>query len=434
MPGRLELVADPNAVDRAFSVWHDTVTKHVTRQGRCWWLPDERVMVGNRNDGGRKLMRFVVLSTDPTSRDVTVQSNVPGQYGNENPLSGIGRDAVGRLHPIRQGVPHRNAQSVRIDAQFIERTSLSAVPLRIGAVAAKHSWFCVTLLGVPSRDIGRNIAAFVERCDVARNADTAREAHRDQDRLLDMFGGPENGGETFGQPWMDYGRRRRIQGDVWLALQKLLRAVGRDLGRPRRALGYEVDGEIAIDARHLLLEIRTGTSGSEVYGGGGQLLLYPKHLLRLTPHRHIRLLPGHPTPPVLQALDECGIELQSYGLELTDEAVRVRALHGIPAVVPPVSRRGRSIAHRDRSRRRASGRSIGRCCTGPHVPARRSPPTGAWVRLLVLRGGSPYSRLRPRWPELLRTAGGLPGWADGDLGSVWSVNERSESMRSNDNI
>lgn len=323
MPTTFELLTDRDAIERAFSLWHEAVMEHATWHGRYWWLPDERIVVGNRNDRGSALGDFVVLGTDPACRDVTVQLNMPAQYGNENPLSGVARDAAGRLHLVRQGVLHKNAQSERVDAEFAARTGLVPVRLTIGGREGKRSWFIVTPLELPSREICRNIAAFVERCSVARGADVAAEALQDDERLADLFGEPEQGGETSGQPRMDFNRRRRLQGEVWLALQKLLKADGRDLRKPRHARGYEVDGEIEVGGDRLLLEIKTGTSASEVYGGVGQLLLYPKLLPRLAGHRRILLLPGVPTDPLIEAVGECGIELHRYDLELTDDSVEV---------------------------------------------------------------------------------------------------------------
>lgn len=323
MTATLELMTDPDGITNAFSIWHDAIMEHATWHGRYWWLPDERIVVGNRNDRGRALGQFVVLGTDATCRDVTVQLNVPAQYGNENPLSGIGRDAAGRLHLIRQGVLHQNAQSERVDAQFADRTGLAPIALNVGGRPSKRSWFIVTPLHVSPREMCRNIAAFVERCSVARGADVASEARQDDERLTDLFGDPEQGGETSGQPQMNHNRRRRIQGEVWLVLQKLLKDDGRDLRKPRHARGYEVDGEILVGDDRLLLEIKTGTSASEVYSGVGQLHLYPRLLPRLAGHRRILLLPGAPTKQLVEAVEQCGVELHAYKLEIAEEAVEV---------------------------------------------------------------------------------------------------------------
>lgn len=298
--------------------------KHATWQGRFWWLPEERIVVGNRNDRTvPTLGEFVILCTDPHCEDVTVQLNVPAQYGNEKSLSGIARDSSGRLHLVRQGVLQPNAQSARIDTVFAERTGLVPVDLRVGSKRSKRSWFVVTPLDVPSREICRRVAHFVERCGVARGAVVSAEALDDDQRLDELFGKPEQGGEANGKPTLNLNRRRRIQGEVWLALFELLRVQGRDLKKPRHARGYEVDGEIHVDGQDLLLEIKSGTSASEVYGGVGQLALYPRLLPRLSKHRPILLLPGSPTTPLVEAVQACGIELHRYDLKLKKKRVIV---------------------------------------------------------------------------------------------------------------
>jgi hypothetical protein len=232
-------------------------------------------------------------------------------------------DAEGRLHLVRQGVLHKNARSDRVEGQvFAERTRLSPVDVRVGAAKAKRSWFVVTALDLPSADMRRNIAAFVDLCSLARGAAEAQEAAQDEERLDELFGKDEVGGETTGDPTLKKNHRRRIQGEVWLALQ-VLKADGRDLLKPRRARGYEVDGEIAITMGKLLIEIKTGTSASDVYAGAGQLLLYPKLLPRLKAHRRILLLPGSPTDPLVAALNDCGVELHRYDLAVIGKTVQV---------------------------------------------------------------------------------------------------------------
>lgn len=113
------LLADATELSAAFSIWRSALTEQADWRGDGWWLPEERIVIANRNDRTTpQLGEFVVLGTDPTGANVTVQLNEPQQYGNENPLSGVVRDAEGRLHLVRQGVLHKNAQSDRVDGQL----------------------------------------------------------------------------------------------------------------------------------------------------------------------------------------------------------------------------------------------------------------------------------------------------------------------------
>jgi hypothetical protein len=176
---------------------------------------------------------------------------------------------------------------------------------------------------LPNADIRRNITAFVDLCSLARGRTEAEEANQDEERLSELFGKDEVGGETTGAPTLNENHRRRIQGEVWLALQILLKADRRELLKPRHARGYEVEGEIAVSSGKLLIEIKTGTSAADVYAGVGQLLLYPTLLSRLKAHRRILLLPGRPTEPLAVALKDCGIELYRYNLAVTGKNVQV---------------------------------------------------------------------------------------------------------------
>lgn len=319
------LLTDATEISAAFSIWRSALTEQAIWRGDGWWLPEQRIVIANRNDRtSPQLGEFVVLGTDPTGANVTVQLNEPQQYGNENALSGVVRDAEGRLHLVRQGVLHKNAQSDRVDSQlFSERTRLRPIEVQIGAEKGKRSWFVVTALDLPNADIRRNIGAFVDLCSLARGAEEAQVAAQDDKRLDELFGKDEIGGETTGEWTLNKNRRRRLQGEVWLALKTLLKADGRDLLKPRHARGYEVDGEIATTSGKLLIEIKTGFSASDIYAGVGQLLLYPHLLPRLKTHRRILLLPGKPTSPLVSALKDCGVELHSYKLIVHDRNVQI---------------------------------------------------------------------------------------------------------------
>jgi hypothetical protein len=148
-------------------------------------------------------------------------------------------------------------------------------------------------------------------------------AKHDDERLAELFGKPEQGGIIVGQPTINLNQRRRIQGEVWQALQDLLKADGRKLLKPRHARGYEVDGEIDIQSEKLLVEIKIGSTALDVYTGIGQLILYPKLLPRLSGHRRILLLPGPPREPLVAAIRDCGVELHSFDLRLDGEKVLV---------------------------------------------------------------------------------------------------------------
>lgn len=314
LPMAYELLSNPEQVRAAFRLWHQALLDGSEWQEHGWWLPDQRIAFANRSDRKEPdLGDFVVLGTDPTLADVTVQLNVPQQFGNENARTGILRDDQGRLYLARQAALTENAVSPRIDAPlFLERTRLEPVDVQLDGRDAKRTWILVTPLDVSAEEMRSNIAAFVGYCDLARSGLEAEEAAKDDERLDELFGKDEEGGETVGAPSVNKNVRTRIQGEVWRALQLLLQEDGRRLRKPRHARGYEVDGVIETRGGDLLLEIKTSSSAASVYGGLGQLQLYPKLLPRLEKHRKVLLLPGTPSKPLVKALEAVGVDLHSY--------------------------------------------------------------------------------------------------------------------------
>jgi len=316
MPEPFHLLTDPDQIHEDFAIWRNAMEQHGHKRGSLWWLPEERIYF--RIEGNK-----FRLGLDPTGENWTVELNEPRQ-GTENPLSGLARDSGGRRYFLRQGRLHENAQSARIEtSEFEERTGLRPADVTISGSPAKRSWFIVTPLDGSSTDICRNTAAFVDRCNLARNPDAAVTAKHDYERLTELFGKPEQGGQISGQPIINFNQRRRIQGEVWQELQARLKVDGRDLVKPRHARGFEVDGEIETKAGKLLLEIKTEATAADVYAGIGQLIVYPKLLPRLSGHRCILLLPGSPSGALIKAIGECGIELHRYDLRLDGEEVHV---------------------------------------------------------------------------------------------------------------
>jgi hypothetical protein len=321
-----KLLTGKREIRGAFQIWRDALERHGSWRGNLWWLSEERIVFANREHRSeRKLGKFVVLGTDATGANVTVQLNEPAQRGNENPLSGVARDDKGRLHLVRQGVLHKNTQSTRIfEKQFIARTGLAPIDLTIAGVPAKRAWFLVTGLDASSSEICRNIASFVDACNVARGDERATTAKADAERLEELFGRPEAGGQTSVVPSLGPKKRNRLQGTVWQTLQALLIADGRDLLKPRHPRGYEVDGELSAGNEKILIEIKCTTSASDIYEGLGQLTLYPRLLPRLSGHARILLIPGLPRAALAASVEECGIELHSYDLLIDGSDVTAR--------------------------------------------------------------------------------------------------------------
>lgn len=316
MQESLQLLTNRDQIREAFSIWSNAMEQHGRRHGSIWRLPEGKIYF--RSKGGD-----FKLGLDPAGENWTVELNEPEQ-GTENPLSGLARDSMGRRYLLRQGLLHKNAQSLRIESgEFKERTGLKPADVTIAGKQAKRSWFIVTPLDLPAAEICHNTGAFVDWCGLARDPDAAAAAKHDNERLTQLFGNPEQGGWITGHPTINLNQRRRIQGEVWQKLQALLVSNGRRLDKPKHARGYEVDGEIETPTERLLIEIKTDSTAADVYTGIGQLVVYPKLLPRLSSHRRVLLLPGSPTAALVEAIRECGIELHSYGLKLDGKEVHV---------------------------------------------------------------------------------------------------------------
>lgn len=316
MQERLQLLTDLGQIREAFSIWRNAMEQHGQRRGSIWWLPEGKMYFRIKGSDFK-------LGLDPTGENWTVELNEPGQ-GTENPLSGLARSSTGRPYLLRQGILHKNAQSLRIESdEFEDRTGLKRADVTISGEPARRSWFIVTALDIPAAEICQNTAAFVDRCGLARNRDVAVVAKRDDERLTELFGKPEQGGQIIGYPTINLNQRRRIHGEVWQKLNALLVEDGRCLDKPKHARGYEVDGEIETATEKLLIEIKTDNAAADVYTGIGQLIVYPKLLPRLSGHRRVLLLPGSPSGALIEAIRDCGVELHSYNLNLDGEDVHV---------------------------------------------------------------------------------------------------------------
>ncbi|WP_407114289.1 hypothetical protein [Bradyrhizobium sp. LMG 9283] len=309
----LQLLTDLDQIREAFSVWRNAMEQQGHRVGSI----SEGKIYFRRKGSDFK------LGLDPAGDNWTVELNEPEQ-GTENPLSGLARNSTGQRYLLRQGTLHKNAQSARVESHdFEERTGLKPAAVTIDGKPAKRTWFIVTALDRPAAEICQNTAAFVDRCGLARNPDAAAAAKQDDERLVELFGPPEKGGEIAGQATVSRNERWRIHGEVWQKLKALLEADGRKLVKPLHVYGYEVDGVVEAQAGKLLLEIKTCVAAADVYEGIGQLALYPRLLPRLSGHRRILLLPGSPSDPLIAAVGECGVELHCYKFQKNGEKVDV---------------------------------------------------------------------------------------------------------------
>ena len=308
----LTLSEDADLIHTTFAEWHGILKAGGTEFGSA-------LQIGGTDVRFRPIKRHhPKLHLDfwiGSSESAAVQLNQPKKAGSENPGSTIALDVKGRRYLIRQGDLHGNRQSERINGtDFVQRTKLERVAIQGSRSSVGKQWFIVCRLDGAGHDaVRKSTAEFVRQCWNARTY--GQRTVDDQERLRALFGNPERGGWYDVEPPNTPKRMLLVQGYVSEQLTKLLETEGIEIRKPRHAANYEVDGVIDTTDRHILLEIKTGISAADVYGGLGQLTLYPILLPDLVDHARILLLPGDPGEPLVEALTSCDVELHRYQLK-----------------------------------------------------------------------------------------------------------------------
>jgi len=296
----------------AFDEWHHVIRLGAEEIGSAAQIAGTQVRFRriSRHDKKRHLDFWI-----GSSQEAAVQLNQPGTVKSENPGTTLAVDAKKRRYIVRQGMLTGNPPSDRIDeAEFRRRTGLAPATVTVGGKPAKKEWHVVACLdGATNAAVRESTAEFVRQCWNARTF--GMQAADDQTRLTALFGKSERGGWYDVDPALTPTRVLRVQGYVYECLEKVLKASGIAIEKPRHAANYEVDATIDAPAGRILVEIKTGVSAADVYCGVGQLNLYPVVLPDLASHARILLLPGKPTKHLADALEICGIELHHYELK-----------------------------------------------------------------------------------------------------------------------
>jgi hypothetical protein len=314
------LEVSPSASDAGFRVWLHALGAEARRRSDFrWWLPTERLLVRlshSLSDAGS--VPNVKIAYDGTGERWTVEINQPRQPGNANGLSAIANDGSGRRWLLRQGwlQPNRQSTSLVRGQDFREATRLIPVSVVVGAGPRDRDWYPVAMLEGSADEVRRQTAEFVGRCSVARSFFGIDQQERtDAAVASSLLGQPETGGTLFksAQAAKPETLIRKIQGDVWEALERELAKIGKKLTKPRHpTAGYEVDGVIEGADGPWLLEIKSSFSPADVYSGVGQLAVYQRLLPSLAGHRSLLLLPEHEPGPLLDAVRELGVVVETF--------------------------------------------------------------------------------------------------------------------------
>ena len=316
----LTMSSDPRVVGEAFERWRAALLEKGLRDGSLWRLPEQQIVFRNQPDKrSEQLGSRTALGTDPTGTYWALQINEAGTPGDANVTSGIAVDEQGGVFLIRQGrlnMPVAGMGHI-LEDEFRRLTGLKpSIVLNGDTSGKKREWYVVTRLDVGADEIRDATGRFVDRYALARlryaelNGDLPDttpidEVSRDENADSYTVGAREAQGER---------EVRRLQGEVWQALAFLLRFNNIAIDKPRHAAGYEVDAVAAVPDGPLLIEIKTASSAADIYGGMGQLQLYPRLLPKLGEHKLVLLLPNLPHPALVEAIAACGVLLHTYSL------------------------------------------------------------------------------------------------------------------------
>lgn len=316
----LTMSSDPHVVGRGFDVWRAALLEKGVRDGSLWRLPEQRIVFRNQPDNrSERLGSRTSLGTDPTGSYWAVQINEADTPGDANVTSGIAVDERGATFLIRQGRLNSPVagDSPILEEEFRHLTGLEPTPVLKGDTSGKkREWHVVTRLDVGADEIRDATGCFVDHCALARLRCAEADGDLPDTAPIDELGRDEHAESyTVGaREALEPREVRRLQGEVWQALASLLRSSDIAIDKPRHAAGYEVDAVIAAPGGPLLIEIKTGNSAADVYGGMGQLQLYPKLLPKLGEHELVLLLPELPQPALVEAIGKCEVRLHTYRL------------------------------------------------------------------------------------------------------------------------
>lgn len=323
----LTMSSDPRVVGGAFDVWRSALLEKGVRDGALWRLPEQRIVFRNQPDSrSERLGSRTSLGTDPTGSYWAVQINEADTPGDANVTSGIAVDEKGSIFLMRQGrlnSPIAGHPHI-LEDEFRRLTGLGPEPVEKGDTAGKRrEWHVVAQLDLGADEIRDATARFVDRCGLARLHYAEAGGDLPDTNPVEGLGRDEEAG-SYVLGAREAIEARRLQGEVWQGLALLLRSAGIAIDKPRHAAGYEVDAVVGAPDGALLIEIKTSNLAADIYGGMGQLQLYPKLLPKLGDHEMVLLLPALPHPALVRAIGECGVRLHTYSRSASTSAAEVQ--------------------------------------------------------------------------------------------------------------
>jgi len=292
-------------------------------RGSLLWMSEEMVMLKASASDKRAGAFDVQLGVRSSGKPWSVEINAPAAAADPNGLVSVATNGEGRRFVLRQGRLRPNPDSDgEVDgARF--RTLSGLEPVIVTGVRSKISrdWYVVADIDGSAEKIRRQTGDFVHAC--------ARARLRSKGVALPLPAPPTLASDEKGGVFLKQARDAmpekeilRLQGEVWLALRRIVERSGFQLVKLRHDAGYEVDGIILAGPSNILIEIKTRASAADIYEGVGQLVLYSR-MLGLSDHRRILLLPRKPSATLVTAVEAEGLMISTYDASIDGKAARV---------------------------------------------------------------------------------------------------------------
>lgn len=309
----LEMMSELSDIDKALDEWLEALRQGSRPDSRNrLWMSEEMVMLKASPSGKRANAFDVHLGVHSKGRPWSVEVNAPRAAADPNGLVSVATRADGRRFVIRQGRlrPNPDSDGEVEGAKFRRLSGLEPVIVTGAVSKIARAWYVVADIDGSAEEIRRQTGEFVHACARARLLSKGLVLPRTAPPTL---ASDEKGG-VFVKPAKDATPEKevvRLQGEVWLALHRVVEKAGLDLLKLRHEAGYEVDGIIVGGPSSILVEIKTGASAADIYEGVGQLVLYSR-MLGLSDYRRMLLLPGKPSATLVSAVEAEGLMISTY--------------------------------------------------------------------------------------------------------------------------
>lgn len=320
----LEMMPELSGVDAALGEWLEALRQGSRPdRGNRLWMSGEMVMLKASPSGKRANAFDVQLGIHSSGKPWSVEINAPGAPADPNGLVSVAADTDGRRFVLRQGRlrPNPDSDGEVEGAKFRTLSGLEPVIVTGAVSKIARDWYVVADIDGSAEEIRRQTGEFVHACARARLLSKGLVLPQPAPPTL---ASDEKGG-VFVKRAKDATPEKEIlrrQGEVWLALRRVVEEAGFHLVKLRHDAGYEVDGIILGGPSRILIEIKTSASAADIYEGVGQLVLYSR-MLDLSDHRRVLLLPGKPSAALVSAVEAEGLMISTYKVAMNGRSAHV---------------------------------------------------------------------------------------------------------------